>query len=143
MPTVNPYLNFGGNAEEAFNFYQSVFGGDFAMVMRFKDAPSEFAGQGKDENRIMHIALPIGPNTILMGSDISSEMPPPQFGDNIHISYTADSKDNATTIYNKLSQGGTEVMSMQNTFWGSYFGMLKDRFGINWMISFDEAPPQS
>ena len=137
MAALNPYLNFTDNTEEAFNFYKSVFGGDFMMVMRFKDAPAEFRGPESEHNKIMHISLPIGKNTILMGSDAPEHMGKVIIGNNVNISITADSKEEADKLFNGLSAGGNVVMPMADAFWGSYFGMFVDKFGINWMISFD------
>ena len=137
MSTINPYLNFNGNCEEAFNFYKSVFGGDFAMVMRFKDVPPEFQMPGSEGEKIMHISFPIGANSI-MGSDTPSNMDKTKFGNNISISISAESKDEADRLFAGLSKGGKVIMPMDNAFWGSYFGMFTDRFDINWMISFDK-----
>jgi len=137
MATLNPYLNFTNNAEEAFNFYKSVFGGDFQMVMRFKDSPPEFRGPDHEANKIMHIALPIGKNSILMGSDIPEQYGKAAPGNNLDISITAESKEEADKLFNGLSAGGNVMMPMSDAFWGSYFGMFTDKFGISWMISFD------
>ncbi len=138
MATINPYFNFNGNTEEVFDFYKSVFGGEYAMVMRYKDAPQEHQMGESDGEKIMHMALPIGPHTILMGSDWPEAYGKPIEGTNISISISADSKEEADKIFNALSAGGQVTMPMENTFWGSYFGMLKDKFGFNWMMSYDE-----
>ena len=138
MATINPYFNFNGNTEEVFNFYKSVFGGEYQMVMRYKDAPPEHQMGESDGEKIMHIALPIGEHTILMGSDWPEAYGKPIEGTNISISISADSKEEADKIFNALSAGGQVTMQMENTFWGSYFGMLKDKFGFNWMMSYDE-----
>jgi PhnB protein len=142
MTTVNVYLTFTGNCEEAFNFYKSVFGGEFPYVGRFGDMPD---GDGKpssasDKQRIMHISLPISAETMLMGSDTTQEYEA-QFsqGNNFSISITTDSKEKADHFFNALSEGGQITMPMNDTFWGDYFGMLTDRFGINWMISFNQG----
>lgn len=137
MAALNPYLNFKDNTEEAFNFYKSVFGGEFQMVMRFKDSPPEFRGPDHEANKIMHIALPIGKNSILMGSDIPEHFGSAVSGNNVHISITADSKAEADKLFSGLSAGGNVVMPMSDAFWGSYFGMFTDKFGISWMISYD------
>lgn len=142
MPTINPYLNFNGNTEEAFNFYKSVFGGEFAMLMRFKEAPAEFAGSPDEQNKIMHIAFPIGKNDILMGSDSPDSFGKVTFGSNAQISITAYSKDEADKLFNGLSEGGTVLMPMAQTFWGSYFGMFTDKFCVHWMVSFDDKQKQ-
>ena len=140
MTTVNVYLTFNGNCEEAFNFYKSVFGGEFAWLGRFKDMPPQ---DGKtvpasEAEKIMHVSLPVSKETILMGSDNSSGMEVPLVaGNNFSISITSDSKQSADNFFSKLSAGGSVMMPMTDTFWGSYFGMFTDRFGINWMVSYD------
>ena len=143
MTTVNAYLTFNGNCLEVFNFYKSVFGGEFAYVGRYKDMPGE-AGQTAsevDSDKIMHISLPISKETMLMGSDTGGEWAA-QFaqGNNFSISISTDSKENADRFFSGLSAGGTVTMPMGKTFWGDYFGMFADKFGINWMISFNENP---
>ncbi|MCM0664735.1 VOC family protein [Flavobacterium tyrosinilyticum] len=136
---VNPYLMFNGTCEEAFLFYKSVFGGDFPYIGKYKDAPAEEGEVLSEEalNRIMHVSLPIG-NTILMGSDSHPRYGDVGFGDNFSISINAESREDADKIFNGLSAGGKVEMPMNDTFWGSYFGMFKDKFGINWMVSFDK-----
>ncbi|MFC4476704.1 VOC family protein [Flavobacterium chungangensis] len=136
---VNPYLMFNGTCEEAFLFYKSVFGGDFPYIGKYKDAPAEEGEVLSEEalNRIMHVSLPIG-NTILMGSDSHPRYGDVGFGDNFSISINAESREDADKIFNGLSAGGKVEMQMNDTFWGSYFGMFKDKFGINWMVSFDK-----
>ncbi|RZT96253.1 PhnB protein [Ancylomarina subtilis] len=142
MTTINTYLTFNGNCEEAFNFYKSVFGGDFSHVAKFADMPADpkCPISDKDKNKIMHVSLPISKETVLMGSDTGGEWAS-QFkaGNNFSISIAADSKEAADNFYNKLSKDGKVIMSMDKTFWGSYFGMFTDQFGIQWMVSFDEA----
>lgn len=143
MATVNIYLTFNGNCEEAFNLYKSVFGGEFPYVGRFKDMPpSEDSSKtmpAEYGDRIMHISLPIGGGTIIMGSDTGGEWAE-QFhpGNNFSISVNGDSKEEADHIFNGLSVGGQITMPINITFWGDYFGMCTDKFGINWMISFNE-----
>jgi PhnB protein len=137
MATLNPYLLFNGNAEEAFNFYKTVFGGEFPMVMRFKDAPLEHRGSEGEAEKIMHIALPVGKN-ILMASD-APEKQKVTAGSNFSVSITAESKEEADRMYNELASGGQAFMPMSETFWGSYFGMLQDKFQVNWMVSFDKV----
>jgi PhnB protein len=136
MVTINPYLNFAGNSEEAFNFYRSVFGGEFAVVQRFKDSPESGRVPENAKNMLMHIALPLGRENTLMATDALESMGH-KFtpGDNIHLSVEAESKAEALKIFNGLSAGGTVKMPMADTFWGAYFGMLKDKFGIHWMVS--------
>jgi PhnB protein len=138
MATINSYLNFDGNTEQAFSFYKSVFGGEYAMVMRYKDAPQENQMGEKDGEKIMHMALPIGEHAVLMGSDWPEAYGKPREGSNVSLSISADSKEEADKVFNGLSAGGQVKMPMENTFWGSYFGMLKDKFGFNWMVSYDE-----
>jgi PhnB protein len=140
MTTVNAYLTFEGNCEEAFNFYKSVFGGEFTYVGRFKEMPSENPLPAEDAEKIMHMSLPIG-TTVLMGSDTAGEWGGQTIvGTNISLSINTDSKNEADRLFNGLSKGGKVTMPMDKTFWGSYFGMFLDKFGINWMISFDETP---
>jgi PhnB protein len=139
MATINPYLNFDGNCEEAFEFYRSVFGGEFLAQMRFKDVPPEIALPESEGEKIMHIALPVGQGTILMGSDTPAEMGPTQNGNNYYISISAASKAEATSLFKGLSAGGQVTMPLEKAFWGSYFGMFTDKFGIQWMVSYDES----
>lgn len=142
MPSINPYLTFLGNCEDAFNHYKSVFGGEFTYVGRFGEMPPQEgqpAMSDEDKNKIMHISLPIGNGTTLMGSDTGGEWAPQTvIGNNITISVNADSKEQADRFFNQLSDGGTQTMPMNQTFWGDYFGMCTDKFQINWMISFNE-----
>lgn len=140
MAVIHPYLLFNGNAGEAFDFYKSVFGGEFAMVMKFKDAPPEHRGGEHEAENIMHIALPVGEG-MLMASD-APEAQKVTVGNNFSISITAPTSEEADKLYQALSAGGQSYMPMSKTFWGSYFGMLQDKFSVNWMISFDEARPQ-
>jgi PhnB protein len=143
--SISPYLTFPGNCEEAFNFYKSVFGGEFPYLGRFKDMPpSDDQPMPESEgNKIMHVSLPIGGNTVLMGSDSSEAFGHATImGNNFSISLTATSQAEADKLYSGLSEGGTKTMPMNKTFWGSYFGMLTDKFGIQWMVSFDEKPGQ-
>ena len=138
MALINPHINFNGNAEEAFEFYKSVFGGEFAKVMRFKDMASPENPVAENEaNKIMHIALPIGKN-ILMGNDVPEFMGRVNENENrSKIAISADSKEEADKIFNGLSAGGTEEYPMSDSPWGSYFGMFRDKFGIEWMVDFD------
>jgi PhnB protein len=139
MVTVNPYLMFPGNAEEAFNHYKSVFGTEIAFVQRFKDSPGSDNLQGNEGDKIMHIALPINKNNMLMASDeIESRPHKLVVGNNIHLSLNTDSQDEADRIFSGLSDGGKTIVPMSRQFWGAYFGMLTDKFGVHWMISFDE-----
>lgn len=142
MAAINPYLMFNGTCEEAFLFYKSVFGGEFPYIGKYKDAPAEEGEVLSEEalNRIMHVSLPIG-NTILMGSDSHPRYGDVGFGDNFSISINTESTEEADRIFNGLSAGGKVEMPMNKTFWGAYFGMFKDKFGINWMVNFDENQP--
>ncbi len=136
MKIVNPYLNFSGNTEEAFNFYKSVFGGEFTMLMRFKDVPDQKIPDDV-KSQIMHVALPLGKNNILMGTDAPESM---DFaltsGNNVHISIHAESREEADKLFNGLSAGGNVQMPMADMFWGDYYGSFADKFGIQWMVSF-------
>jgi len=138
MPSIDSYLNFPGNTEEAFNFYKSVFGGEFAAVQRFKDTPEADKMKGADGDKIMHIALPIGKGNLLMGTDVlESQGQKFVAGNNFYISINADTQEEADKIFNGLSAGGKVVLPMQNMFWGTYFGMVNDKFGTQWMMTFD------
>ena len=137
MAALNPYLNFQGTTEEAFNLYKSVFGGEFVMVMRFKDTPDGEKLSAEEKNKIMHIALPIGDGNILMATDSLESMGhKTTAGTNFHLSIGAESKEKADKIFNGLSAGGNVSLPMQDQFWGDYFGMLTDKFGIQWMVSY-------
>jgi len=137
MASINPYLNFSGNCEEAFDFYRSVFGGEFLGKMRFKDVPAEDALPESEAEKIMHVALPIGQGTILMGSDKPDAMGPTTAGDNYFISISAQSEEEATRLFNGLSAGGQVAMPLERAFWGSLFGMFADKFGIQWMVNYE------
>ncbi len=135
---INPYLNFPGTTEEAFNFYKSIFGGEFVMIQRFADTPEKDKVPENVQDKIMHIALPIGDGNVLMGTDAMEELGHPmKAGNNFYLSISAESKDEADRIYSALSEGGNAHMPMADVFWGSYFGMLTDRFGTQWMVSYD------
>ncbi len=135
---VNPYLNFDGQAEEAFIFYKSVFGGEFTGNMKMKDAPDGDKLPKDEQNRVMHISLPISENILLMASDIMPSMGQKLIkGNNNYISLHPDSKAEADRIFNGLSAGGKIEMPMADQFWGDYFGSFIDKFGISWMINFN------
>ncbi|GAA4763880.1 MULTISPECIES: VOC family protein [Flavobacterium] len=141
MASVHTYLTFNGNCEAAFNFYKSVFGGEFEYIGKFKDMPPA-EGQPPvseaDADKIMHISLPIGNGSSLFGSDTSEGFGGNlTFGNNFSISINAESKEEANNLFNGLSADGNIVMPLGDTFWGAYFGMFIDRFGINWMVNFD------
>jgi PhnB protein len=138
MATINPHINFNGNAEEAFTFYKSVFGGEFAKIMRFKDLSNpEFPIAESEENLIMHIALPIG-NSILMANDVPPSMGRTNENENrSKIAIGTESKEEADRIFYGLSAGGQIEMPISDSPWGSYFGMFRDKYGIEWMVDFD------
>lgn len=137
MATLNPYLNFPGTTEEAFNFYKSVFGGEFLAVQRFKDTPEGAKLSPKEQEKIMHISLPVKGN-VLMATDAMESMGHKIIkGNDFHLSLSADSKEEADKLFNGLSAGGEIEMPLQDSFWGAYFGMFKDKFGIQWMINYD------
>jgi PhnB protein len=138
MPSINPWINFNGNAEEAFTFYKSVFGSEFTKIIRFKDlAGPEFTIPEKEQNKIMYIALPIGKNNLLIGNDVPEIMG--QFNERENrskISVHAESKEEAETIFNSLSVGGEVEGPMGDGPWGSYAGTFRDKYGIEWIIEF-------
>ena len=138
MITINPYLTFNGTCEAAFLFYKTVFGGEFPYVGRFKDMPSNpnFPISEHDKEKIMHISLPISKETVLMGSDSSEAFgKATTSGNNFSISINTDSVDEVTRIYKELSAGGIIKMPLEKTFWGAYFGLFTDKFGIHWMVN--------
>ena len=138
MALINPHINFNGNAEEAFNFYRSIFGGEFAMIVRYKDmAIAEMPIAEDEANKVMHIALPIGKN-VLMGNDVPSFMGKVNEQENrSKISVSAESREEADNIFNGLSAGGSVEVPMADSPWGSYFGMFRDKYGIEWMVDYD------
>lgn len=139
MPLINPHVNFNGNAEEAFTFYKSVFGGEFTRVIRFKDMASPgFPVAEEEENKIMHIALPIGKSNALMANDVPEILGRVNENENrSKISIRAESKEEADKLFNGLSAGGEIEMPITDSPWGSYFGMFRDKYGIEWMVEFD------
>lgn len=139
MAAVNPYLNFSGNTEEAFNFYRSVFGTEFQHIMRFKDIPEEVPSPENNPDKIMHIALPIGNGTTILGSDRPDIFGPMHQGDNFHISISAETEEEAAKLFNGLSQGGSVTMPLEKAFWGSLFGMFIDKYGVQWMINYENS----
>jgi PhnB protein len=137
MATLNPYLNFAGNTEEAFEFYRSVFGGDFSNLTRFKDTPEAGRVPDKEKNMLMHVSLPVGKGNMLMATDaLDSIGHTLTRGNNIYLSLEAESKEEADKLFNGLSAGGKVTMPLADAFWGAYFGMLTDRFGIQWMVNY-------
>lgn len=138
MIKLQTYLNFDGNTEEAFLFYKSVFGGEFSMVVRFKDMPYENMPEDAGD-KIMHISLPIGKDDLLMASDVIESMGTKRIqGDNVYISIGPDSKEEADRIFEQLSAGGIIEMPIEDQEWGDYFGSFQDKFGIWWMVMYSE-----
>ena len=138
MAVINPHINFNGNAEEAFNFYKSAFGGEFTTIVRFKDLPSgEHPISEKEKNKLMHIALPIGKN-VLMGNDVPEFMGQVNENENrSKISVSAESREEADRLYQALSAGGNVEVPIGDSPWGSYFAMFRDKYGIEWMVDFN------
>jgi len=136
---VNPYLNFDGNAEEAFLFYRSVFGGEFTANMKMDTAPGMENLNADEKNRVMHISLPIGKDIVLMASDIVPSMGHAlNQGNNVYISLHPESREEADRIFDGLSKGGEVEMPMEDQFWGDYFGSFTDKFGVKWMVNYNE-----
>lgn len=142
MSSVNIYLIYKGNTEEAFNFYKSVFGGEFLSLQRFKDMPDAGKVPEKDRDKIMHVSLPVLNGNLLMGADVLDSMGQDlTIGNNYHILLNVDSEQEVNRLFEGLSSGGKTEMKPGKTFWGSYFSMLTDRFGIQWMISHENNRP--
>lgn len=135
MKASNITLLYNGNTEEAFNFYKSVIGGEFINVSRMKDIPNAPAMGEEEANKILHMTFPIG-NSIIMGMDLPSSRPAVNMGNNFFITVETESEEETTLLFNGLSQGGTVTMPLAHQFWGSFFGMFTDKFGIQWMLSF-------
>ncbi|MEZ4688164.1 MAG: VOC family protein [Bacteroidia bacterium] len=139
MSTVNIYLSFLGNCQEAFDFYKSVFGGEFSMVNRYSEMPPQegmHAVPDEMKDYILHISLPISAETVLMGSDTGGPWAADWTqGNNFTISVLPDSKEDGERIFNALAEGGVVTMPYSYSFWGAWFGSLKDKFGINWMVN--------
>jgi PhnB protein len=139
MITINPYLNFKGNTEEAFNFYKSIFGGEFLTIQRFKDTPEAGRVPAHEQDKVMHIALPIGNGNVLMGTDALESMGHKLTeGNNIHLSVDTSSEEETKKLFESLSRGGKVQIPLEKMFWGAFFGMCTDKFGIQWMVNFDE-----
>ncbi|HUS03863.1 MAG TPA: VOC family protein [Chitinophagaceae bacterium] len=136
MATVNTYLNFNGNTEEAFNFYKSVFGGEFVTLQRLKDTPDADKLPDAEKEKIMHVALPIGGN-LLMGTDVLELMPPVTFGTNSSICISPENEEEAKKLFNGLSAGGRVDMPLEKMFWGALFGFFTDKFGVQWMVNYE------
>ncbi len=136
MKSINPYLNFAGETEEAFKFYKSVFGGDFSMLQRFGETPEAGRVADGEKNKIMHVSLPVGKGDVLMATDALESMGHKlTVGNNFSLAVEAESKDEADKLFKGLSSGGKVSVPMSNQFWGAYFGAVTDRFGIQWMVS--------
>lgn len=133
--SLSTYLTFDGNCREAFEFYQSVFGDEFVSFQTFADAPPDMPVSDTEKNLVMHVTLPIG-SGILMGSDRSDFGPPLVVGNNFSIAIQAESREQCDELFAKLSEGGSVLMPLQETFWGAYYGIWTDRFGINWMVNY-------
>lgn len=140
MEKANTYLNFNGNTEEAFNFYKSVFGGEFITLQRFKDNQNAGPVAPDEQDKILHVALPLGGN-VLMGTDVFKSMPQVVFGTNSSICIDASSKEEADKLFNGLSAGGKVGMPLQKMFWGAWFGFFTDKFGVQWMINLNDSQP--
>lgn len=139
MASMFPYLNFPGNTEEAFNFYKSVFGGEFSMVQRFGDTPHGDQMPEGERNKIMHISLQVAPGFYIMATDaLESQGFTVTMGNNSYIALMPDSRDQASEWFNGLSAGGKVAMPLQDTFWGAYYGSFTDKFGVQWMVNYDE-----
>ena len=142
MTKLHSYFNFAGNAQDAFDFYKSVFGGEFSSLVRFKDFRMEgVAISEDDEDKIMHIALPIGDDSVLMASDVLGSLGQQLVqGNNVYVSVHPTSREEADRIFNALSDGAEIEMPIADQVWGDYYGSLKDRFGIQWMVN--HSPPR-
>lgn len=144
MKSINPYLNFKGNTEEAFNFYKSIFGGEFMTLQRFKDTPEAGRVPAHELEKIMHIALPIGKGSILMATDALESMGHKlTAGNNFHLSVEAESEAETKKLFKALSAGGNVTIPLEKMFWGAYFGMCTDKFGIQWMVNYTQTNIQS
>jgi PhnB protein len=141
MATINPYLNFDGNCEEAMNFYKSAFNAQFmGDIMRY--GGTEMPHDKAEANKVMHCTLDIGNGNYLMGSDSPSAYPRPSFGTGVQIAIHPANEDEANKIFNNLAAGGNVTMPLEKTFWGALFGTLTDKFGVQWMINYQIEQPQ-
>lgn len=140
MAVINPYINFNGNTEEVFGFYKSVFGGEFSRIMRYKDMHAEGELPAGEGEKIMHVALPIGQGSTLMGSDTLEMMGgPATSGSNFSIALNPDSEEQAQQLFNALAAGGQVTMPMDHAPWGAFFGVLTDKYGIEWMVNYEAS----
>jgi PhnB protein len=141
MATINPYLNFNGNCEEAMNFYKSAFNGQFmGEIMRY--GGTEMQHDPKEANKVMHSTLDIGNGSYLMGSDVPSQYPRPNFGTAVQIAIHPASEEEANSIFKNLSAGGKVLMPLEKTFWGALFGTLEDKYGVQWMVNYQFEQPK-
>ena len=135
--TLNTYLTFDTNCREAFEYYRAVFGGEFSEMHTFGEGPPEMGVPARERDLVMHVSLPIG-SSVLMGSDSSTTHgPPPVVGTNFSVSVHPDSKEEADRLFAGLSDGGTMTLPIADVFWGAYFGMCVDKFGVRWQINFN------
>lgn len=134
--SISTYLTFDGNCRQAFEFYRTVFGGDFHVFSTFGDGPPDMGVSEAEKNNVMHVSLPIG-ESILMGSDSGANAPPLNIGNNFSLSVTAESRENADQLLAALAENGNVTMPMADAFWGAYFGMCTDQFGISWMVVYE------
>ena len=142
MKSISPYLNFNGNTEEAFNFYRSVFGGEFSDLQRFKDMPGSEKFLPSDQKKVMHMGLPLGNAGAIYGSDVPESMRSNlMFGTNNHIIIEAESEEEAKRLFDGLSQGGKVMMALGKQFWGALYGAFADKFGVQWMINYTYPKP--
>lgn len=137
MAVAHPYIHFNGNCEEAFQHYREVFGGEFSMIARYSESPGAQHVSSGDDNKIMHISLPLSNGSMLLGSDIPSAFPQAKMGSNYFVSIHTNNADEARKIYDGLAAGGQVYMPLDKTFWTELFGMLADKYGIQWMISYE------
>ncbi|GAA4466479.1 VOC family protein [Nemorincola caseinilytica] len=141
MAQLSPYLTFNGNCMEAFEFYRSVFGGEFSAIMKNSDIPEGVPSMpGTDPEKLLHISLPISAETVLMGCDMPAAYGQAVFGTNFAISINTAGEEETTKLFNGLSAGGKITMPLGDTFWGAFFGMFIDKFGIHWMVSYNKNP---
>lgn len=136
MTSVNPYLTFDGSCREAFEFYRSVFGGEFEDLSPYSDAPEGSIEGPQDGDRLMHVSLPLGDGQALMGSDRPDAMGAANFGDSVSVSIAPDDAESGRRIFEALSEEGQVVMPYETQFWGADYGMCTDRFGIHWMVNY-------
>jgi PhnB protein len=142
MISINPYLNFAGNTEEALNFYKSVFGGEFIALQRFKDIPGNEKLSANEQEKIMHVSLPLGKDNMIMATDTLESMGQTLSpGNNFYICISSESEEETDRLFKGLSAGGKIEMPLAKTFWGAYFGMCVDKFKVQWMISYEKGKP--